>query len=357
MTGFYNYRNYTHFGYLGSDQQTIGHVMKDAGYQTCVVGKWQLNGLSYDLDGKTDDQRPVHFGFDEYALWQLTKPRSEGERFSNALIEQNGQVLPRDPDVYGPDVFCNYALDFMERHQKKPFFIYYPMVLVHDPFVPTPDTDAWKDPARRYEKDTAYYAEMISYTDKIVGRIEEKLKILGLADNTLLIFTADNGSHPSIVNQTSEGHWQGAKGNTIRTGTHVPLVASWPATMRKGRVYEGLIEFSDFFPTLIELVGQTSKVDGVSFLSILKGDETPTRQTVFVHYDPKWGDRVNQYRNQFVQDKDYKLYQDGTLFHIGRDPLEKTPLKDDQITRPVRDKLAASLSHAPSWHSAPSTTN
>lgn len=355
MTGLYNHRNYTHFGYLGSKQQTFGHVMQKAGYATCIVGKWQLNGLAYDLEGKTDVLRPQKFGFEEYALWQLTKARKEGERFANPLIEQNGQVLPRDPDAYGPDIFCDYALNFIDRNRSKPFFLYYPMVLVHDPFVPTPDCPAWKDSTRRYEQDTAYFADMVSYTDKIVGRILEKLRALGIEENTLLIFTADNGTHPSITTHTQSGLIQGAKGNTIAAGTHVPMIASWPSQIKEGRVYDGLIEFSDFFPTFATLAGQPLQVDGKSFLPLLMGQDTPTRETVFVHYDPRWGDRVNQYRNQFAQTTRYKLYQDGSLYDLLLDPLEqKASFAQDEKTKVVRSRLQQELNLAPAWVSTTS---
>ena len=89
MTGKYNYRNYEYFGYLNENQHTIGNLMKDAGYSTCIVGKWQLNGISYknEIPEWNDNERPNKFGFDEYCLWQLTQARSHGERYSNPLIE------------------------------------------------------------------------------------------------------------------------------------------------------------------------------------------------------------------------------------------------------------------------------
>ncbi|MDH3652564.1 MAG: sulfatase-like hydrolase/transferase, partial [Saprospiraceae bacterium] len=267
MTGQYNYRNYEYFGYLNENQKTFGNLLKSAGYATAIVGKWQLNGLAYDLPGYQDSLRPRKFGFDEHCLWQLTEARQEGERFANPLISQNGELLDRDPDAYGPDIFCDYALDFIGRHQTHPFFLYYPMVLVHNPFVPTPDSEAWSDPNRRYEKDTAHFTDMMAYTDKIVAKIAARLDQLGL-DNTLLIFTADNGTNTSIRTVTNRRTVQGAKGNTILDGTHVPMVARWPAKLKEPLTYEGLIEFSDFYPTFAEIVGDKEHVDGQSFLGI-----------------------------------------------------------------------------------------
>ena len=346
MTGAYNFRNYEYFGYLNEDQPTFGTLMQDAGYATAIVGKWQLNGLAYDLPGHKDTLRPALFGFDEHCLWQLTEERKEGERFANPLIRQNGRLLPRNEDAYGPDVFCEYALDFIDRHQDRPFFLYYPMVLVHEPFVPTPDSEAWKDPARRYEKDTSYYKDMVRYTDKIVGKIISRLDRWKL-DNTLLIFTADNGTHPTIYTKTNDREVQGAKGNTIRDGTHVPMVARWPDKMRQGKTYRGLIEFSDFYPTFAEIIAVPVQSDGRSFLHVFEDMAASDRASLFVHYDPRWSNRVNQFRNQFAQTTRYKLYRDGSFYDFEEDPLEAHPLTVADSTSGIKIMLQNVLDKMP----------
>jgi arylsulfatase A len=353
MTGKYNHRNYEYFTYLNPNQRTFGNALKEAGYETCIVGKWQLNGLKYDLDGYKDMSRPVHFGFDEYCLWQLTHTKSGGgERFANPFIEQNGKILERDEDAYGPDIFFNYATNFIERNAEKPFLLYYPMVLVHDPFVPTPDSEEWSQKNLRYRQNKKYFKDMVEYADKIVGGIVAKLEELDIADNTLLIFTGDNGTHYSINTSTINGNVKGAKGNTINTGVHVPLVMSWPKMIKSGKVHKELIEFSDFFPTITELAGLNEKSDGQSFVKLLKGDNYKARETAFVHYDPRWSKRVNQYRNMFVQTTDYKLYQDGSYYDIKNDPLEENNLKDIELTGKAltdKKKLQSRLDKAPEW--------
>ncbi len=333
MTGQFNYRNYEYFGYLDTAYQTFGNVMKEGGYATCIVGKWQLNGLAYkdELGDWQDASRPQRMGFDEHCLWQLTRARREGERFANALIEVNGEALPRDSSMYGPDVFTDYLIDFVGRNKQQPFFVYYPMVLVHEPFVPTPDVEAWEDPNRRYEKDTAYFKDMVAYTDKLVGRIADSLASWGLLDNTLLIFTGDNGTHFTIHSATVDGWVQGGKGNTTDAGTRVPLIAHWPAGGQSGVVHPSLIEFSDFFPTLADIAGRATPSDGLSFLPILTGGDYEARQTAFVHYDPKWGTRVNQYRNQFARTVRHKLYDNGLLYDLESDPQEQSPLDTTKL--------------------------
>ena len=354
MTGLYNYRNYEHFTYLNENQLTFGQVMQQAGYKTCIVGKWQLNGLVYQLPGYNDPNRPHLMGFDEYCLWQLTKERKEGERFANPLLEQNGIVLPRDSNAYGPDIVSNYGIDFIRRHHDQPFFLYYPMLLVHDPFVPTPDSKAWTDPARRYESDTAYFKDMVVYTDKIVGNIVSELRALGIEKNTLILFTADNGTHRSIISPTSTRNVRGAKGLTIDDGIHVPFIAYWPDQIHEGKVYDGLIGLEDFFPTLAELVGQTVESDGHSFAPLLKGAPNSEKEAVFIHYDPQWGTFVNKQRNQFARSKSHKLYQDGQFFDVERDEMEAYPLNTDSLDADVLkvyQRLMNILNEAPKWES------
>lgn len=334
MTGLYNYRNYDYFGHLNSNSYTFGNLMQDAGYETCIAGKWQLNGLAYKNEIKdwNDNTKPNKLGFDEYCLWQLTHERKEGGRFANPLIEQNGKLLERNEDAYGPDIFSDYIVNFIQRKKDKPFFVYYPMVLVHDPFVPTPDSEDWKYKEKRYKNDTIYFKDMVAYTDKIVGKITKKIIDLKIEDNTIVIFVADNGTHFTIHSKTKERNVQGAKGNTTDGGTHVPLIISWPKAIKKGIIHDELIEFNDFFATLSDITTQDATHDGKSFYSLLKGDDYQPRTDAFVHYDPRWGKRVNQYRNQFARTLNYKLYQDGKFYNLEDDILEEKPLSNDSIS-------------------------
>ncbi len=322
MTGQYNFRNYTAFGVLDPTQKTFGHLLQRCGYATCVVGKWQLYGsVNQAPEVRGTGSLPGQAGFDEYCLWQIT---DRGPRFRDPLIVENGKSREDLEGKYGPDVFTDYALDFIERHKTGPFFLYFPMALVHSPFVPTPDSEDWKK--RTHKNNTKYFADMVSYMDKIAGRIVRKLDELGLRENTLVLFTGDNGTHKSIKSKMPDGVIQGAKGDTADAGTRVPLIASWPGVVPAGKVCGDLVDFSDFVPTFAEMTGASPPedmiIDGRSFLPQLRGQKGDPRDWIFCHYDSRWGGRKMQ---RFVRDKRWKLYVTSNLYDVRADVLEQNP--------------------------------
>lgn len=354
MTGQYSFRNYTHFGYLNPKDKTFGNLMQEAGYKTAIAGKWQLNGLYNSLPGHDDNTRPNKAGFDEYCLWQLTQQKKDGgERFWSPQLECNGTVLSnKDNDgLYGPDILCDFICGFMERNKTQPFFAYYPMVLVHDPFVPTPDTirDAPRtQAANKAPKDKkakkANFQAMVNYMDKLVGRIVAKTEELGIADNTILIFTADNGTNRGITSKWNGQSIQGGKGGMKDMGTHVPLVVYWKGHTPAGTVLADLVDFTDFYPTLAEAagieLGKDEPIDGHSFLPQLQGKKGNPRDWVLCHYQPYW----NKQPGQFARTAEFKLYRNGGFYAPASDLNEKKLI--EHIT-PVYKNLKAVLDACP----------
>jgi len=338
MTGRYNSRNYVRFGYLHPGEITFGNVMKKAGYKTCIAGKWQLQG---GFDG------PTKFGFDEYCLWQLTRRPT---RYPNPGLEINGKEVDYTRGEYGPDLVSDYLIDFIKRHKDGPFFAYYPMILPHWPFQPTPDSKDW-DPEEtrewpRDKWDREHFSGMVSYADKMVGKIDKALGDLGIRENTLLIFTCDNGTYTGITSPFKGGQVKGGKGSTPNAGTHVPMVASWPGTIKPGVVSRNLIDFSDLLPTLADLGGgqvpRDRDIDGRSFLPLLKGQEGNPRDWVFCWYERNGKRQKNVKR--YARNQEYKLYHDGSFYNIPADELEQNRLTPDQIdttTKAIQDKLKA----------------
>jgi len=354
MTGKYNYKNYDYFTHLNSSEKTFGNLFKENGYETAIVGKWQLNGLKIseiDQSIKEDNTRPYKFGFDEYCLWQLTKTKDFGERFANPLIEQNGKFLDRNKDLYGPDIVSDYAIDFIQRNKEKPFFLYYPMLLAHDPFVPTPDSDEWNNPDLRYKKNNIFFKDMVEYMDKIVGKIIQEIKAQGLEDNTLIIFLGDNGTNRTLVTKTVNGDVKGAKGNTITHGVHVPMIASWPTKIKKPIIYDGVVDLTDFYATFSDILNVSNDSDGKSLTHVFYGNKKNIRETVTIYYDPKWSIYVDRYRNIFSQDKRYKLYKNGEFFDMKNDIFEENPLKEKDLDlneKLIKEKLSKEVSKFPS---------
>lgn len=306
MTGMSNVRNYVKFGLLPTNQITFGNLLKEAGYKTLIAGKWQL-GQGKGL--------PQKFGFDEACLWQHFRPRMrEGgfdTRFSNPRLEINNETKDFNNGEFGPDIVNNFVLDFIEKNKEEPFFVYYPMILTHCPFIPTPDSKDWdpKSPgSKTYKGDAKYFGDMDSYCDKLVGKIKKKLEDLGLAENTLLIFTGDNGTDKPVVTEFNGMKVPGGKGQVDDNGTRVPLIVSWPAVIKKPQVCKELVDFSDFLPTFCELAGvqlpQDRKYDGVSLVPTLKGEGTRTKPHVYIWYTGKVMARNEKYMYRKIKKKE-----------------------------------------------------
>jgi len=350
MTGRYNCFTYEEFGYLNPKYPTFGNLMRDAGYATMIAGKWQLNGISHGegkFDRSNDTTRLHDAGFDEYSLWQVTKEKSYGERFWDPYIEQNGEVIDEAMDgKYGPDHFTDYICDFIERKKDEPFFLYYPMVLVHSPFGPTPDSEI-----KELSKQEAF-VDMMAYCDKLVGRIQDKLEEAGLLENTLILFTGDNGTDRAISSELPDRTVPGGKANTIDAGIHVPFIAYWKGRTPVGLVSQQLVDFTDFHQTLADIVelpqSQRDKLqlDGVSFLPTLKGQSGAEREWVFGYYDARWGEARN-HRDKYAYDGRFKLYQNGNFFEVPSDFGEETPVASDRVDPIIRGKLQAVLDHYP----------
>jgi arylsulfatase A len=335
MTGKYIHHNWVAFGILDPAEKTFGHLMADLGYETCIVGKWQLQ--SYDpIDYPGSEARrgigmhPWDAGFHEYCLWHTGHTEDKGSRYADPVILQNGEFLENTKGSYGPDIFTSYLNDFVRRNAQKPFFVYYPMALTHNPFVPTPDSEVWSDPDMRHEQDNVFFRDMVHYCDKILGDINENLENLGLKENTLLIFYSDNGTHQRLYSSLQDRTVQGGKGLTIDAGIRVPLIVSWEGNITGG-VSDELVDACDILPTLLDAAGSSIPEgfisDGESFLPVLKGEEVRRRGWIYTDFNPRPGwDKENFAVDRYVNNKDYKLYDDGRFYKWTDDLLEERPL-------------------------------
>jgi arylsulfatase A len=340
MTGIYNVRNYSRFGFLDAEATTFANLLKKAGYATGIAGKWQL---SNGFDG------PKKFGFDEYCLWQLTR---RPPRYANPGLEINGKEVDFKNGEYGPDIVSDYALDFIARQKDKPFFLYYPMMLTHDPFQPTPDSPDWDPKARgeQVNRDPKHFGDMVAYTDKLVGKLVAKLDEHGLREKTLVLFLGDNGTASGHVSKMQDGATVvGGKGNTTTYGMHVPLIGNWPKVVPAGKVSSDLVDSTDFLPTICAaasaVVPDDLKIDGRSFLPQLRGEKGTPREWIYCWYAANQGQAIN-FPKEFAATQRFKLYRNGDFFDFGRDPKEQKPLDVkalDAQAKAIHQKLQDAL--------------
>lgn len=335
MTGKYNHRNWQAFGILPQGERTIGHLMSDLGYRTCISGKWQLT--SYDPpDFPGAEKRrgtgthPRDSGFDEYSLFHAEETEDKGSRYANPTFLRNGELHKEVEGAYGEDLNVDFILDFLRRHRDEPTFVYYPMVLPHWPMVPTPHSDVWSDASRRLEEDTVYFKDMVEYLDFTVGRLVDGIDDLGLRERTLVLFYSDNGTDRRITSRRGGEEIQGGKGEVTQNGIRVPLIANWPGVINRD-VCDDLVDATDFLPTLAELAGGETPVDwgadGVSFAPQLSGERGTPRAWVFFWYDPRPGwDKERFSRHVFALNRDYKMFSDGGFFYI-----EGNGFREDRI--------------------------
>lgn len=344
MTGQSNIRNYVDFGVLHRSQKTFANLFRDSGYATCIVGKWQLGT---ELDG------PKHFGFAEHCLWHF---ETRKERFPNPVLTTNGKTKQYINGEYGPDIVSQYGMDFIRRNKDRPFLLYYPMILTHCPFCPTPDSQDWDPKSKgspKYKGDPKYFGDMVFYMDKIVGQLLTCLEETGVRDHTIVIFVGDNGTDRPIVSKLEDGREiAGAKNKTIDAGMRVPLIVDWPGRAAKGRVVGDLVDMSDFLPTICQAGGielpNDFIVDGQSFLPQVKGQTGKPRDSIYVWYSRNGEKKKNFVPKVFARNQQYKLYASGQFFDVVSDPLEEQPLNieslDDEV-RDVRNQLQTRIDH------------
>ncbi len=338
MTGKYNFRNYFAWGKLAPDQKTIANVFKDAGYHTCVAGKWQFDG------GDTSIHK---FGFEKYIVFNPFTDSAADDalmdlrRYKNPLLYKDGAYIPDSQTLnkYSEDIFVRYISDFIDSNLHHPFFIYYPLSLCHKPFYPTPNDPEFAafDPLTG-KSNKKFFPSMVKYMDIKIGEVIAKVKSAGLEKNTLIIYFGDNGTPTEITSRWNNTSIVGGKAHTNLYGTHVPLFFYLPGTIKPGTINNDLVDFTDFLPTFADIVGlpmpQTyGPLDGTSCYNFLFNQKNAEREWSFCHYEPLTLDGTNLTVKRYVQTTGYKLYDStGYFYNVQKDPLEKSPLADSTLT-------------------------
>ena len=271
---------------MPADTFTVAHLMKKAGYRTGIFGKWGLGA-----PGSASE--PLKMGFDRFYGYNCQRiahcyyPAFLWNDDKRELLF--GNVAQKQKE-YAPDLIQTQAIEFIRENRDRPFFCYYAAVQPHaDMVAPKKYMDKHRgkygdEPAYKEQyyhgqaEPRAAFAAMVNVLDDYVGEIVSELESLGIADNTLIVFTSDNGPHvegghdPDYFD--SNGILKGTKRDLYEGGTHVPMIASWPDKIRPGSESNHISAFWDFLPTMADLTGQelSAKTDGISMMPTLTGE-------------------------------------------------------------------------------------
>ena len=344
LTGQYPYRNgwINHFdvprwGHGASFDKdcnpTFPKHLREIGYKNCIAGKWQLN------DFRLQPYVMNELGFDEYCMWtgaEVGNEKASEKRYWDPYIHtKEGSKTYKGK--FGPDIYSDFIIDFIKDNKKNPFFVYYPMTLTHTPFVHTPLEPNAKT---QYERHCA----MVRYTDYIIGKLLHAVEEQGLSKNTYLIFTTDNGTANSTVGRLGDVFVRGGKTYLSENGINPPMFVIGPG-IEKGTVSSALVDFTDIYPTLLELAGATYKkdeIDGVSFADIIKGKRTSIKQfALSMGGHPALigsDDRIKStkgFRDRVIIGEQFKIYLTcqrtiNRIYDLEKDPYETRNLVNIQ---------------------------
>lgn len=345
---------------------TLGHLMQDAGYATAIIGKWGLGGphsigipteQGFDYFYGYLDQKQAHNYYPSH-LWRNTvwDTLANGyfhphQRFVEGLDPNDPAAYDRykGPD-YAPDLMANEAEEFIRQHASEPFFLYLAHTVPHLALqVPDEELEPYEGILTEspYDGSSGYlphirpqsaYAAMITRMDAHIGRIIEVLHELGIEEETLIIFSSDNGpTYTGGVDTEqfhSSGGLRGGKGEVYEGGIRVPMIAAWPGMIAPGSTTDHVSAFWDVMPTLADLVGTdlVAEVNGVSFLSVLIGQDPPTPSEMYWEYHGRgWNGaqaaRIGPWKGVRLGGHDNPAAP-VSVYHLDSDPGELTNLAD-----------------------------
>jgi len=316
--------------HLPLEETTLATALKKLGYATGHIGKWHLGGGEF---------LPQYQGFDtNIAGGETGHPASYFWPYGASNDNQRVPGLAKrggEKGEYLTDQLTDEALNFIEENKDHPFYLNFCHYAVHAPLMGKQELidEAADRPGADGQSNKVYYA-MIKSVDESVGRVMKKLDELHLTENTIVVFSSDNGGavHFGNPRATSNFPLRNGKGSAYEGGLRVPLLVKVPGVTRAGTVCDTPVITMDFFPTLLQLAGadksaSATAVDGVSFVPLLRGkDQTPHRE-LFWHYPHYWnGGKISPYSVAHVCDwKLIRFYETGTeeLYNL-KDDLSET---------------------------------
>jgi arylsulfatase A len=282
-----------------------------------MIGKWGQLPLG-----------PAEFGFDDYLRFFASGVYKNNADKTYKYVENGNNFILKDNE-YMPDLMHNHLVEFLSKHTKDPFFVYYSLAQVHGEIVSTPDskpgTTAFKD----------LYTDNINYMDKLVGKLLNTLDSLHLRENTMIVFFGDNGTagQAAAIGTVNGKKIVGKKGTMLEGGSLVPLIVNWPGKTEKGKVNDNLIDASDFVPTFTQIAGakipSNLVIDGISFVGQIKGSKEASRNWIFTELGSEW----------YVRSQNWKLNKSGELFDMHNAPFEENLAPVNEQTNIEKNKL------------------
>lgn len=289
---------------LPDEEVTIAEVLKQKGYATAAIGKWGLG--HFGTSGEPSKQGfDLFYGFNSQRHAHNHYPKFLWRNREKEILPGNDRTLYGE--TYSQDRFREVALEFIEENAERPFFLYLPFAIPHLAIqVPEESLKQYTGvlPEEAYEHKgylphptpRAGYAAMISHMDRDIGQILAKLEEKGLAENTIVLFTSDNGpTYDRLGGSDSEffesaSVFRGLKGSLYEGGIRVPLIVRWPGKVRPGSVSNHIAAFHDLLPTVAEMTGTEppKDIDGISFMPALWEKEQPRHDYLYWEF-PAYG--------------------------------------------------------------------
>jgi arylsulfatase A-like enzyme len=293
---------------LHPGDRTIASVLQSAGYATALIGKWGLGDVGpaetglprrhgFDFFFGYLNQHHAHNHFPDFLWWNETRVALPNDRVP---VGDFGGGYSEEARVFADDLFADAALRFVAQNQDRPFFLYWSMVVPHannernrvlGNGAQVPDFGPYAD--RDWSDNDKGHAAMITRMDGYVGRLMDHLRTLGLAENTLVVFTSDNGPHQESGHRAERfqpsGPFRGMKRSLTDGGIRVPAIAWWPGTIAAGRVTGHVAYFGDWFATAADLAGVAlpaePDLDSISFVPTLRDASTPQPTHEFLYWE------------------------------------------------------------------------
>jgi arylsulfatase A-like enzyme len=350
-TGITDYLRPNDAKHLATDYVTLPEMLQSAGYVTGIVGKWHLTGYA---NHGAQEVGPNRHGFDEVMVSENRGIAAGSYFFPYHFNKEIPQRLPGREHLVDR---CNLeALEFIERHKDRPFFLYLSHYAVHTRLNGKPSLvakyEAKPNAGRGFQapRNNPHLAAQLEVLDRGVGMIRDKLRELGLSQNTIVIFTSDNGGEDKV---TSNAPLRAGKSTLYEGGIREPLLVYWPGVTKPGSVCRTPVYTVDFYPTLAQATGvrpmPTQTMDGVSFAALLKAPEAHLdRDTFYWHYPLDKPHFLGGRSGGAIRKGDWKLiefFDTGAteLYDLAHDPGEQYNLASEKPDkeRELRESLHA----------------